>query len=136
VDSYKDLNAAKFAVIRELENQLPVALFRREWWVCGHNRKKREKPVEDVYVPLTHLERWIPVAFAALYLVLGAYALLARMEKEGCCAASSTHTPAATTRTDTVSARKAVNTEDCRGFDTNIKVMSPMSWFGDCGGHL
>lgn len=27
VDSYKDLNTAKFAVIHELENQLPVALF-------------------------------------------------------------------------------------------------------------
>jgi hypothetical protein len=26
VDSYKDLNTAKFAVIHELENQLPVAL--------------------------------------------------------------------------------------------------------------
>ncbi len=29
VDSYKDLNTAKFDVIHELEDQLPVALFRR-----------------------------------------------------------------------------------------------------------
>ena len=61
VDSYKDLNTAKFAVIHELENQLPVALFRHEWFVCGNNRMKEDKPVEDRYVPLTHLERWIPV---------------------------------------------------------------------------
>lgn len=81
VDSYKDLNTAKFAVIHELENQLPVALFRHEWYVCGHNRKKTEKPVEDMYVPLTHLERWIPLAFAILFVGLGAYALLAPVDK-------------------------------------------------------
>lgn len=76
VDSYKDLNTAKFAVIHELEEQLPVALFRHEWFVCGHNRKKKDRTVEDMYVPLTHLERWVPVAFAVLYIGLGAYALL------------------------------------------------------------
>jgi hypothetical protein len=54
----------------------PVALFRHEWFVCGHNRKKKDKPVEDKYVPLTHVERWVPVAFAVLYIGLGAYALL------------------------------------------------------------
>jgi hypothetical protein len=75
VDSYKDLNTAKFAVIHELENQLPAALFRHEWYVCGHNRKKTDKPIEDIYVPLTHLERWIPLVFAVLYVGLGAYAL-------------------------------------------------------------
>lgn len=80
VDSYKDLNTAKFAVIHELENQLPVAVFRREWDVCGHNRKKTDKPIEDAYVPLTHLERWIPLMFAVLYVGLGAYALFAPVD--------------------------------------------------------
>lgn len=82
VDSYKDLNTAKFAVIHELENQLPVALFRHEWYVCGHNRQKADKPVEDVYIPLTHLERWIPLAFAMIYIGLGAYAVFAPVEKK------------------------------------------------------
>ena len=82
VDSYKDLNTAKFAVIHELENQLPVALFRHEWFVCGHNRKKRDKPVEDRYIPLTHLERWVPVAFAGLYIILAVYAFTAKMDKK------------------------------------------------------
>lgn len=75
VDSYKVLNTAKFTVIHELEDQLPVALFKHEWSVCGHNRKKTDKPIEDAYVPLTHLERWIPLTFAVLYIGLGAYAL-------------------------------------------------------------
>jgi hypothetical protein len=76
VESYKDLNTAKFAVIHELEEQLPVALFRYEWHVCGHGKDR------DKYVPLTHLERWIPVAFAVLYLGLGVYALLAPVDKK------------------------------------------------------
>lgn len=82
VDSYKDLNTAKFAVIHELENQLPVALFRHEWHVCGHSRKKRDKEVEDMYVPLTHLERWIPLAFGVLYVGLAAYALFAPVDRK------------------------------------------------------
>jgi hypothetical protein len=82
VDSYKDLNTAKFAVIHELENQLPVALFRHEWFVCGYNRKKKDKPVEDRYIPLTHLERWIPLAFSVLYIVLIGYAFLAPVDKK------------------------------------------------------
>jgi hypothetical protein len=82
VDSYKDLNTAKFAVIHELESQLPVALFRHEWYVCGHNRKRTEKPIEDQYVPLTHLERRIPLLFAILYLGLGVYALVAPVDRQ------------------------------------------------------
>ena len=82
VDSYKDLNTAKFAVIHELENQLPVALFRHEWYVCGHNRKRKDQPVENIYVPLTHLERWIPWMFAVLYVTLGAYALFAPVDRK------------------------------------------------------
>jgi len=46
VESYKDLNTAKFAVIHKLEEQLPVALFRYEWHLCGHGKDK------DKYVPL------------------------------------------------------------------------------------
>lgn len=82
VDSYKDLNTAKFAVIHEFEQQLPVAPFRHEWWVCGHNRNKKQKPIEDRYVPLTHLERFIPAMFAVLYVVLAVYAFIAPVDKK------------------------------------------------------
>ena len=83
VDSYKDLNRAKFVVIYEIEKQLPAALFRREWDVCGLNQKKeKDKPVEERYVPLTKLERWIPVAFSVLYVVLAAYALFTPVDRK------------------------------------------------------
>lgn len=35
-----------------------------------------------MYVPLTHLERWIPVAFSLLYIGLIGYALFAPVDKK------------------------------------------------------
>ena len=96
VDSYKDLNTAKFAVIHELEQQLPVALFKHEWSVCGHNRKKKDKPFEDKYVPLTHLERYVPVAFAVLYVLLVGYAFLGPVDKKEATPQQQPCTPAQT----------------------------------------
>ena len=71
VESYKDLNTAKFQVIHELESYLPVALFKYEWHICGCGKDA------DKYRPITHSERWIPLVFVAFYLVLLLYALLA-----------------------------------------------------------
>jgi len=71
VISYKNLNTAKFKVIHELESLLPAALFRYEWHACEQGQGKS-------YRPITHLERWIPVTFAGVYLVLAGYALLSR----------------------------------------------------------
>lgn len=71
VISYKDLNAAKFKVIHEMESHLPAALFRYEWHTCEQGQGK-------AYKPITRLERWIPVIFAVLYLVLSGYALFLR----------------------------------------------------------
>jgi hypothetical protein len=76
VKSYKALNTAKFKVIHEIEEQLPVALFDYEWHVCGKG-KDREK-----YVPLTHLERLVPWMFGVLFLALGAYAVLAPVDNK------------------------------------------------------
>jgi hypothetical protein len=76
VNSYKDLNTAKFKVIHEMERQLPVAPFDYEWHVCGKG-KDREK-----YIPLTHLERMVPWMFGALFLVLALYSVLAQVDKK------------------------------------------------------
>jgi hypothetical protein len=35
-----------------------------------------------MYVPLTHLERWIPLAFGVLYVALGTYALVTPADKK------------------------------------------------------
>jgi len=68
VSSYKDLNSAKFQVIHELERELPAALFAYEWHHCELGRGK-------AYRPITHVERWVPLIFAGVYLILGVFAL-------------------------------------------------------------
>jgi len=63
ITSYRDLNTVKFKVIRELEEQMPAALYAYEW-------QKADLGRGTAYHPLTHLERWVPVVFMFLYIVL------------------------------------------------------------------
>ena len=62
--SYQQLNEGKFQVIGALEERLPARVFQRaEWEALGKGRDWH------VYLPLTHVERWIPVIFASTYLL-------------------------------------------------------------------
>ncbi|MCI0630123.1 MAG: hypothetical protein L0Y44_05655 [Phycisphaerales bacterium] len=63
ITSYKDLNSVKFLVIHELEQQMPAALYGYEWEKAQHGKGA-------AYRPLSHLERWIPVIFMVLYVLL------------------------------------------------------------------
>lgn len=63
ITSYRDLNTVKFKVIHELEKHMPAALYGYEW-------KKAEKGRGKTYHPLSHLERWVPIVFMALYVLL------------------------------------------------------------------
>lgn len=63
IRSYRNLNTAKFKVIHELEEHLPVALFDREWAYAQRGQGK-------AYKPLTRVELFIPLVFAALYTIL------------------------------------------------------------------
>jgi hypothetical protein len=62
VRSYRQLNSAKFAVVGALEDRLPAyAYSRAEWGALGEGKDWRR------YLPLTHLEQWVPVLFALVY---------------------------------------------------------------------
>lgn len=61
IRSYRNLNAAKYRVIHEIEQHLPAALFEREWDVS-------ERGVGRAYRPLTHIEPCIPWVYGFLYL--------------------------------------------------------------------
>ena len=65
---YRNLGARKYKVVRQLESFLPVAPFRYEWRTA-HDEKARR------HTGVTHLERVVPLAFAAIYLVLLGYSL-------------------------------------------------------------
>jgi hypothetical protein len=72
ITSYRDLNTVKFKVIHELEQHMPAALYAYEW-------KKAEEGRGKAYHPLTHLERWVPIIFIVLYVLLGVVGLLGLM---------------------------------------------------------
>lgn len=61
---YRDLNTAKFNVINAIENRLPASAFKTEWEYLRQGKKAEE------YKHLTAVEHWVPVIFAALYVLL------------------------------------------------------------------
>jgi len=65
---YRNLGASKYKVVHQLESFLPVAPFRCEWRSAHDEQGRRPTGV-------THLERVIPLAFAAVYVVLLGYSL-------------------------------------------------------------
>jgi hypothetical protein len=64
IRSYRQLNSAKYVVVGALEERLPASPYwRAEWKALGEGKDKSR------YWQLTHLEQWLPVAFAVLYLI-------------------------------------------------------------------
>jgi hypothetical protein len=64
VRSYRQLNTGKFKVVGALEERLPASPYwRAEWAALGEGKDWRK------YLPLTHLEQWIPVLFGLVYLI-------------------------------------------------------------------
>jgi hypothetical protein len=64
VRSYRQLNSAKFVVVGLLEKRLPASPFSTaEWNLLGEGKDWRK------YLPLTHLEQWLPILFALVYLI-------------------------------------------------------------------
>ena len=61
VESYRQLNRGKFAVIDRLEERLPAALFRAEWAALGEGKDPK------VYKPFTATEQRVSNIFIAVY---------------------------------------------------------------------
>lgn len=64
VNSYRQLNTGKYEVILALEKLLPVAPYHAEWIALGEGKNPRK------YLPLTHIENWVPRLFGLLYFLL------------------------------------------------------------------
>ena len=70
INSHADLNRIKFDVIHELEQQLPATMFKHEWRLA-------EEGQGTTYRAVTKIERWIPILFAGLHVVLTVMVILA-----------------------------------------------------------
>jgi hypothetical protein len=74
VRSYRQLNAAKYAVVGALEERLPASpCWRAEWKALGEGKDPSR------YWPLTHLEQWIPAFLRPATLV--GYTSTARLSR-------------------------------------------------------
>ena len=58
IGSYRSLNTAKFAVIHDIEQQLPLAPYDAEW---AHIQARGN------YRPFSVVESWVPIAFVGLH---------------------------------------------------------------------
>lgn len=67
--SYRTLNSAKFAIINEIEKQLPFAGYTEEWNIL------RPPVGSPRYLQLTRVEQFVPAIFATLFSLLTLYAL-------------------------------------------------------------
>ena len=70
IKSHADLNTVKFKVIHELERHLPAAMYKHEWRLA-------EEGQGATYRAVTKIERWIPILFAGLHVVLTVMVILA-----------------------------------------------------------
>lgn len=70
INSYKQLNSAKFKVIHEMEKYLPASLFKTEW-IDYLEEGKGEK-----YKKLTTVEKNVPKIFIILYVIIIVFSIL------------------------------------------------------------
>jgi hypothetical protein len=72
VRSYRQLNTAKYKVVGALEERLPASPYwKAEWLALGEGRDPKK------YLPLTHLEQWVPALFGLVYFFAFLAAMLA-----------------------------------------------------------
>ena len=64
INSYRQLNAGKFAIINKIEELLPLSLYLYERESLESGKKKSK------YWPLSHVEKIIPVIFFFVYITL------------------------------------------------------------------
>lgn len=64
IRAYKQLNSKKFAVIHEIEKELPVAVYNYEWELLDKGRSWK------TYFPFSHIEMIMPWVFALVYIIL------------------------------------------------------------------
>lgn len=70
IKSHADLNSVKFKVIHEFEQHLPATMYEYEWILADEGRGK-------TYRAVTRIERWIPLLFSGLHVILAIMMILA-----------------------------------------------------------
>jgi hypothetical protein len=64
INAYKQLNTGKFKILQQIENNLPIELYKQEWEALGKGENKK------LYFPFSHIEKIIPIVFGVSYFLL------------------------------------------------------------------
>jgi purine-cytosine permease-like protein len=70
IRSYRQLNSGKFEVIHEMERELPIAAYDKEWEILGRGK------LAGKYLQLTRVEQWVPLILSIPYLLLLVYSVV------------------------------------------------------------
>ena len=70
IRSYRQLNSAKFQIIHEMEQHLPIAAYDKEWELLGRGKESGK------YLQLTRVEQWVPFVLTIPYLLLLIYSVI------------------------------------------------------------
>jgi hypothetical protein len=65
LNSYDQLNTAKYKVIHDMEVKLPARPYLEEWEKLGNGKDPSK------YRPLSEVEKRVPIGFIFMYLILG-----------------------------------------------------------------
>jgi hypothetical protein len=64
INSYKQLNTGKFKILHQIENSLPIELYKQEWEALGKGENKK------LYFTFSHIEKIIIIVFVVSYFLL------------------------------------------------------------------
>lgn len=64
ITSYRNLNTAKWEVVQQIEERLPISPYAAEWEAVEHGKNPK------LYRPLSHIEGIVPWVFASLQLIV------------------------------------------------------------------
>lgn len=64
IQSYRNLNTAKWLVVHEIERRLPISPYDAEWIAMGEGKNPK------LYRPISHIEAGVPIIFMGLHFVV------------------------------------------------------------------
>ncbi len=69
INSYRQLNTAKFKIINKMEESLPYPCYDLEWKLLGQGKESKK------YLQLTRVEKYIPIILSVPYILLLGYTI-------------------------------------------------------------
>lgn len=69
INSYRNLNTAKWQIVQDIEKRLPISPYDAEWDAVQRGKNPK------LYRPISHIESWVPGVFCFLHLVVVAKTL-------------------------------------------------------------